>query len=169
MPESTPIYGFTYPCPDETITSAAFNTLANQIDTKLNDVNNDLILALNRPNVDQGGSAVLQTIAAGVDTVLTIPEATYTILTPGVWMVRAVINTFNLPTVNMMRGRIRQNGVVRYSYTTNTEGNNPGPVIPLGPIVAAAGDVISLQFLFNGAGTMDVFATLTAKMWVRIP
>lgn len=169
MPESTPIYGFTYPCPDETVSSASFTILANQIDAKLADVNNDLTLALNRPNVDQSDNSTTQNIAAGVDTVLTLPSSTYTISTAGVWMVRAQVHTFGLPTVNMMRGRIRQNGVVRYSYTTNTEGNNPGPTFPLGPIVAAVGDVITLQFLFNGAGTMDVFASLTAKMWVRIP
>lgn len=169
MPENTPIYGFTFPCPGDLITAGSFTTLANQIDTKLVDVNNDLTFALNRPNVDQTETSVVQTIAAGVDTVLTVPSSLYTIPMAGVWIVRAMINTFSAATVNMMRGRIRQNGVVRYSYTTNTEGNNTGPVFPVGPIVAAAGDAISLQFLFNGAGTMDVFATLSAKMIVRIP
>ena len=169
MPDTTPIYGFTYPCPGETVSSASFTTLANQIDAKLVEVNNDLTFALNRPNMDVGATATTQTITAGVDTVLTIPTSTYTISVAGVWMVRARMHTFSLPTVNMMRGRIRQNGVVRYSYTTNTEGNNPGPVVPLGPIVAAAGDVITLQFLYNGAGTMDVFAFLSAKLLVRIP
>lgn len=168
MPDTTPIYGFTFPCPDETITSAAFTTLANQIDAKLLDVNADLTLALNRPNMDQGATTPTQTITAGVDTVLTIATSLYTIPAAGVWVVRASINTLGVATVNMMRGRIRQNGTVRFSYVTNTEGNNPGPVIPLGPIVAAAGDAITLQFLFNGAGTMDVFANLNAKMLVRI-
>lgn len=170
MPDQTPIYGFIYPCPDEVVTPAAFTTLANQIEAKLSDVNNDLSLALNRYNVDQGGTATTQNIPAGVDTVLVIATSLYTIPVAGVWMVRARMHTLVSPaTVNMMRGRIRQNGVVRYSYTSNTEGNNASPVVPLGTIVAAAGDTISLQFLYNGAGTMDVFAELSARMLVRIP
>lgn len=172
MPDSTPIYGFTYPCPGELITAGAFNTLANQIDTKLADVNDDLAFALNRPNVDLGTGSIsaTQTITAGVDTVLTLPDSTYTILSAGVWMVKAVVNAVISPaTVNMMRGRIRQNGVVRYSYISNTEGNVVKITLPLGPLIAAAGDVITLQFLYNGAGTMDVYAELNARMWVRIP
>lgn len=172
MPASTPIYGFTYPCPGETITSGAFATLANQIDAKLTDVNNDLRLALNRPNVDLGVGSIgaTQTITAGVDTVLTLPDSTYTILAAGVWMVKAVVDAIVSPaTVNMMVGRIRQNGVVRYNFTSDTEGNTVKKVLPLGPLIAAAGDVITLQFLYNGAGTMDVYAELTARMLVRIP
>lgn len=170
MPDSTPIYGFTFPCPDEVVGGAAFATLANQIDAKLNEVNADLIFALNRPNVDIiDGTPSTQTIPANVDTVLTLPTSTYTFQTAGVWIVRAYMHTSSAPTMQMMRGRIRQNAVVRYSYISNTEGDIPHPVVPVGPIIAAVGDVITLTFQYTGAGTMDVFARLSAKLLVRIP
>lgn len=169
MPESTPIYGFTSPCPGETITSAAFTTLANQIDAKLLEVDNDRFMALNRRNVSVPGGSAVQTIPANVNTLLTLAGSTYTIPEAGVWIVRVSVSSFGLPTVSMMRAQVRQNGTVRFEFIHNTEGDTPNPVIPFGPMVAAVGDVITTMFQFNGAGTMDVFATLDAKMIVRIP
>lgn len=168
MPESTPIYGFTSPCPGETVTSAAFATLANQIDAKLLEVDADRVAALNRRNVSLNGGAV-QTIPANVNTLLTLTGSTYTIPQAGVWIVRVSVNTTSSPTVTMMRAQVRQNGTVRFEFIQNTEGDTTNPVTPVGPIVAAAGDVITTMFQFNGAGTMDVFANLDAKLIVRIP
>lgn len=168
MPESTPIYGFTYPCPDETITSTSFTTLANQIDTKLLDVNNDLVAALERRNV-QPNIAGPQTIAAGVETVLTLAGMTYVIPQSGIWIVKSIVNAASTPaTVNSMRARILQNAVVRLGFTHNTELNVTNSPIPAGPIVATAGDTITTSFLYDGVGTMDVNASFSAKLIVRI-
>lgn len=169
MPDSTPIYGFTYPCPGETISPADFTTLANQIDAKLLELDTLTDLALNRPNlaVDDG---VTQTVTAGVDTVLTLSDSTFVIPTAGVWVVWVEVRSqTSPPTLTMTRARVRQNGVVRYGFNHDAEGNNPVPCRPAGVIIGAVGDVISTQFLYTGTGTMDVSAELSAKMIVLIP
>jgi hypothetical protein len=168
MPGQTPIYGFTYPCPDETVNASSFATLANQIDTKLSDVNNDLSAALLRRNASPFTTGT-QVIPAGVDTVLTMVGLTYVIPAAGVWIARAgVFSQVGAPTVNMMRTRVRQNGVQRFGFTHNTEGNVELPPIAFGPVIAAAGDTISVTFLYDGTGTMTVSADLDLKMIVRI-
>lgn len=170
MPDSTPIYGFTYPCPDETVSSAAFATLANQIDAKLAELNSDLTFALVRPNVQLDSGSTSQNIVAGVDTVLTLASSTYTIPVAGVWVVRVQVGLFTgSATVTSVRARIRQNGVVRHGFIQNIKNNSVLTAIPAGPIVAAAGDVITTMYVFNGAGNYNVYARLQAKLLVRIP
>lgn len=167
MPDSTPIYGFTFPCPGEVVSAADFTLLANQIDAKLLDVNNDLDAALLRRNfrVFPPGT---QVITAGVDTVLTIPGSSYVIPESGVWVFSAAVFPQTLPTVQMMRARIQQNGVTRSGFTHNTENNVTNAPTPFGPIVAAVGDTITIRFLYAGAATMTVRALLSAKLIVRI-
>lgn len=167
MPAQTPIYGFQYPCPDEQITPAAFSNLANQIDAKLLDLQADYTLMLNRKNYDSPTS-VAQTVAAGVDTVMTSAVLTYTVPMAGVWIFYARIFAQNVTgTVNSHRLHLRQNGVVRFGQVQNTEGATINPCNVAGPIVAAAGDVISLQWLFNGSGNEDILGILEGKMLVR--
>lgn len=167
MPENTPIYGFTYPCPDEVVSAADFTSLANQIDAKLLDVNNDLNAALLRRNI-QVTPPGTQVITAGVETTLTIPGMTYVIPEAGVWIFRVAVFPQTFPTVQMMRARIFQNGLLRSGFTHNTESNVTNPPIPFGPIVAAVGDTITTRFLYSGAATMTVSAVLSAKLIVRI-
>lgn len=167
MPDQTPIYGFQYPCPDEQISPADFQVLANQIDAKLLDLQADYTLMLNRKNYDSPQSAA-QTVAAGADTVLTAAVITYTIPMAGLWVFYAHAFAFNITgAVNSHRLRVRQNGVVRFGQVQNTEGGVTNPCDAVGPINAAAGDVISLQWLFNGGGTEDIRAVLIGKMLVR--
>ena len=166
MTANTPIYGFTYPCPGEVVDPAAFALLAGQIDTKLNDVNNDWILDLNRYNVDISSSAN-QTITNGVDTVLTTPQYTFPI--SGVWIVSAQVFNQSTPvTLNSMRARLRINATARFGMTTNPEAFAIGYPQPTVPMVAVAGDVASITFFYNGSGTMDVNANLQAKLLCRI-
>lgn len=167
MPDSTPIYGFTYPCPGEVVSAADFTLLANQIDAKLTDVNNDLNAALLRRNI-QVTPPGTQVIPAGVETTLTIPGMTYVIPEAGVWVIRVAVFPQTFPTVQMMRARIFQNGVLRSGFTHNTEADVTNPPIPFGPVVAAVGDTITTRFLYSGAGTMTVSAVFSAKLIVRI-
>lgn len=167
MPDYTPIYHFTYPCPDELVTSGSFTALANEIDAKLADVNNDLLAALLRHNVTPTTTGN-QVIPAGVDTVLTIPGMTYVIPQAGIWVIRAQVNPETFPVVNMMRARLLQNAVVRGGFTHNTEGSITNAPIPFVPIVAAVGDTITTTFLYDGLLTMTVNATFNAKLIVRI-
>lgn len=167
MPAQTPIYGFQYPCPDEQITPATFQTLANQIDAKLLELQADYTLMLNRKNYDSPNS-VAQTIAAGADTVLTSAVLTYTIPMSGLWIFYSRCFAVNITgTVNSHRLHLRQNGVVRFGQVQNTEGGTTNPCNVAGPINAVAGDVITLQWLFNGSGNEDIIGVLEGKMLVR--
>lgn len=166
MPGSTPVYGFTYPCPGETISPMAFQILANQIDAKLLDLQADYILMLNRRNYDSATSPA-QVIAAGADTVLTSPLVTYVTPIAGLYIVRARAAGNPAGTVNMRRIRVRQNAVVRFGTTANTENNTFCQPVAIGPINAAAGDTITLTYLFNGTVTESVTAELDIKLLVR--
>jgi hypothetical protein len=167
MPGQTPIYGFLYPCPGEVVNPSTFQVLANQIDAKLLELQADYILMLNRKNFDSPNSAA-QTVNAGVDTVLTSATVTYTVPMSGLWIFYAHAFVINVTgTVNSHRLHVRQNGVVRFGEVQNTETNLTINCDAAGPINAVAGDVISLQWLFNGTNTEDVIATLDGKMLVR--
>lgn len=167
MPGQTPVFGFMYPCPDEPVSPLSFQILANQIDGKLQDLQADYTLMLNRKNYDSPTSSA-QTVAAGVDTVLTSAVLTYTIPMAGAWVFSAHVFATNITgTVNSHRLRLRQNGVVRFGQVQNTEGGTTNPCDVAGPISAALGDVITLQWLFNGTGNEDIRGTLYGKMLVR--
>ena len=169
MPESTPIYGFTYPCPDETVGPLAFSTLANQIDSKLTELRADEIAALNRRNSDTA-QVGYQNIPNTVETALTSPDTMYTVTEAGVYVVRAVVrnNPAGSPTITGWRARIRQNGVSRFGFSHSTPNNNVNPLNPTGVMVAAVGDVFSVVVLFTGAGTMDVAGSMQVKLITRI-
>lgn len=168
MPGQTPVYNFPYPCPDETVSPLDFQLLANAIDAKLVEVNQDAVLAANRFNVDLATSPI-QVIPVNVDTTLTSPLATYTIPVAGVYIAHAFVNDDGTAgAMTMWRARIRQNGVVRYGHGQASPGNSNRPAIPVGPIVAAAGDVITVSAFFNGVGTVGVTCALDVKMNVRI-
>lgn len=170
MPANTPIYAFTYPCPGEDVDPLAFQTLAGQIDTKMNDVNNDYLLALGRRNVDLPITAAgTQVIAAGADTVLTPASSTYTFPAAGIYSISAGV-TINAAaaTLNMERLRVRQNAVLRFA-TTRNPGNELGVEInAYGVMVAAAADVLTMSYLFNGTGNQTVAPYLSVKMLCRI-
>lgn len=168
MPAQTPIYGFIYPCPDEIISPMAFQTLANQIDSKLLDLQNDYTAMLNRYNFDSP-VAPGQVVPAGVDTALTAAVLNYVTPVAGLWIVRGYAQANAAGVTNMRRLRVRLNGVSRPGTTQNAEGNNFIVPMTVVPLVAAAGDTISLTYLFNGTVTETVFGRLDAKMLVRIP
>lgn len=168
MPASTPIYGFTYPCPGELITAGAFTTLANQIDAKLLDLQADYTLGLNRYSTYQSAVGV-QSIPSGAETAITLPGMSYVIPVAGVWVVRAEVIPTSFPaTLTVSRARIAQNAVPRFGFTQNNEGNNTHHVVVYGPIVAAAADVITVLFTHTGSVAMNVRGTLSAKMHAKI-
>lgn len=167
MPGQTPIYGFTYPCPDEAVSPMDSQSLANQIDAKLTDLRADYQFMLNRNNFDTAFSPA-QAIPLGVDTVLTSPMVQYVIPVSGLWVfyVHAFpINVTGNPTVH--RVRVRQNAVVRFGQTQNTNNGNFNPCDAAGPINAVAGDTITVSWYFNGTGNEDARASLAAKLLVR--
>lgn len=167
MPKNTDLYAFTYPCPGEVVDPLAFKTMAEQIDTKMAEVEADWSAALNRRNTDII-SAQQTGIAAGVDTVITATDSQYTIPVAGIWLFSIQCFNGSWTTINMARLRVRQNGVLRFSHTVNTENNNQFLPHPKGPFIAAAGDVMSCVFFFSGTGTATVQLTISAKMVARI-
>lgn len=167
MPASTPIYGFTYPCPDEVISPSAFTTLANQIDAKLLDVEADRFLALNRFNSDLD-SAVVQTVTNGVDTTLTIPSSTYTLPMSGVYVFHVTVLPQTFPaTISTTQATVHLNTVYQFGQTQNNEGNSTRNIAPSGPITGVAGDIITTRVFYVGSGTMNVRAHMSVKMLVR--
>ena len=168
MPETTPIYGFSYPCAGDVVDPADFATLGGQIDTALDAADADMQYALNRYNVTLIGAA--QGATVNVDVTLTTP--TYTAPVAGVWLVRAhVARTTTPTTVNMMRTRLLHSiaPALRYGQTANTEGNQSlFKPWAAAPFVATAGSVFSIIFQWNGTGTMNVQGFLSARLLCRI-
>ena len=169
MPGATPIYGFPYPCAVEPITAASFSNLANAIDTKLADVQADADLALNRYNT-KFSVASQAGIGAGVDTVMTNPNASYVVPASGVYLVVCQFQFVTATTISAARVRVRVNGVQIYGRSFNFEYGNSGTFIEVPPaaLVCAAGDTISFTFLYTGTGTATVSFTYHPRMVVRI-
>lgn len=169
MPASTPIYAFPYPCPGEVVGSAAFANLANAIDAKLTEVRDDMVFALNRPNIDRDDSAT-QVINPSVVTLLTTTDSTYTITTAGVYVFWVQVNATAFPaTVTYQRAQVLQNAVARFAFSQDSEGNSAAECRPMCALVCAAGDVITTNFLWTGTGTYTVETKLSAKLLCRIP
>lgn len=169
MPDSTPIYGFTYPCPGEVVSPLAFSTLANQIDAKLLELEADETLALNRRNSDTA-QVGYQTVTFNTETVLTSLDARYTVTVPGVYVVRGRVHNdpAGSPNITGWRARVLQNAVVRFGFSHSTPNNNVNAIYPTGVMVAAAGDVFTISVLFTGGGTMDVAGGMAVKLITRI-
>lgn len=169
MPSTTPIFGFPFPCPGDTIDATSFTNLANAIDAKLLEVQADMVFALNRPNIDRDDAGT-QVINPGVVTTLTTTDSTYTVTTAGVYIFWVEVAATAFPaTVTYQRAQVLQNAVVRFGFTQDSEGNNTAICRPFGPIVAAAGDVITTTFLWTGTGTYTIQSKLSAKLLCRIP
>jgi hypothetical protein len=167
MPDTTPIFALPYPCPGDIVDATDFQDLANAIEAVMVNIEADYTLALNRFNVDLSGA--VQTIPAGVDTVITTPQYTIPAGGAGIYVVSAHLFPASAPaTINATRIRVRQGVTSRFGFTQNNELNTTRNVMTNGPIVAAAGDVISGTVLFSGAGTLDVFVDFTIKMLCRI-
>lgn len=166
MPKSTPIFGFTYPCPGEIVDPAAIALLAEQIDAKAAQLNDDWFEMLNRRNPPETFGTV-QNIAAGADTVLTTP--TYVFPVAGVYIVSGAVFSQSAPaTIASFRARLRINATARFGVTMNTENFITSAPLPTVAMVAAAGDTASIITIFGGTGTMNVLGRLNAKLVCRI-
>jgi hypothetical protein len=169
MPDTTPIYGFPYPCVNEAIDYADFADLANAIDAKLFELQADEDLALGRYStvLDVAPQAG---IAVNVDTVLANANATYVIPAAGVYLVFATYTMVTATTITSARFRVRLNGVQVFGRTFNFEfGNLPAEIhVPPAPLICATGDTISYTFLYQGSGTATVSFRHVPRMIVRI-
>jgi hypothetical protein len=168
MPDVTPIYGFTYPCPDEVVGPLAFQVLANQIDSKLNDLAAGQTAALNRPNARRESASNIATnnvvqVTVGANSSFVIPTA-------GVWLVSAFVPSVGgAGALNEVRLRVRQNTTPRFGVTRNTTG---GMTLLntncFGPLVCAVGDTIDTDFFYTGTLTVSYTVIMNLKMIVRI-
>jgi hypothetical protein len=169
MPDTTPIYGFQYPCVDEVVNFADFATLGNQIDAKLLEVQADADYAIGRYNVSQSAGSQAG-IAAGVETALTNPGATYVVPVAGIYLTMVDVSIEAITTATASRLRVRLNGTPIFGRTQNHEAFPSGLPYQVcsGLIVAAAGDTISCAFLYQGTGTATVRIYLSSRLVVRI-
>lgn len=173
MPESTPIYGFTYPCPSDTVDAADFATLANQIDARLLLMQDDEQWALGRYSVQQQMSPNQAGLAQGVETALVNAGSTYVIPADGVYIATGFCQVTATTSVDSARLRLRRNGV---SIPGRTYNNANAPFatntftfdVPSNPFVAVTGDTLSAAVLWFGVGTATVFFLLHVRMIVRM-
>lgn len=173
MPENTPIYGFTYPCPGDPINATTFATLANQIDAQLLVLQDDEEWALGRYSVSQTMSPNQAGLVQGVETALSNANSTYVIPADGVYIANAATQGIATTSVDSMRLRLRLNGVPIPGRSYNNAAS-PFPDstqvfdIPSNPFVAVTGDTISAAVLWFGVGTLTAFLRLDVRMIVRI-
>lgn len=171
MPDTTPIYGFPYPCVDELVDVSDFEALGDAIDAKLLEVQADANHAIGRYNVSQSGGSQAG-IAVGVETVLTNPTAQYVVPESGVYLVMIDVLTTAATTITAARLRVRLNGVAQFGRTYNHEVAGIAPALPWqvasGVIIAAAGDTISCAYLYQGSGTATVQIYISVRQVIRI-
>lgn len=170
MPRTTPIFGFPYPCPGETVGPGAFQNLANAIDSKLNEIRADETAALNRPNARRQTAALSNSATNSVLAVTTGPNSSFTIPAAGVWIVTAFVPGIGgAGAFNEIRLRVRQNTTPRFGTTRNTTtGLTVFNTITIGPLVCAVGDVIDTDFFYTGTLTITYSVIMNLKMIVRI-
>lgn len=173
MPENTPIFGFTYPCPGDPIDPAAFATLANQVDAQLLSIQDDEEWTLGRYSVQQQMTPNQGGMAQGVETVLVNAGSTYVIPADGVYIAHAEYQVTSTVSVDSARLRLRLNGNAIPGRTYNNANapfatNTFTSTIPSNPFVAATGDTISAAVLWFGVGVGTAFFVLDVRMIVRI-
>ena len=168
MPDSTPIYGFQYPCPGETVSPSSFLDLATAIDAKLNELVADETAALNRPNGRR--QSVVNTATNSVLSVTVGAGSSFTIPAAGVWIVTAFLPAIGgLGVTNELRLRVRQNTTPRFGVTRNsTTFITFHNTICIGALVCAVGDTIDSDFFYTGTLTVTYSVILNLKMIVRI-
>lgn len=169
MPQTTPIYGFPFPCPGETITAAAFTNLANAIDTKLLDLRTQESSALHRPRAEQ--SRLGFNVVVATDTTITGAGSTYVIPADGIYIVSVtyVIDSGFSPGASGGRAIIRQNGTNRFASVLHAPASGGSPKQTLScPIIGITGDSITVVVRFEGtSGNLNFDMYLTARMIVR--
>lgn len=164
MPDNTPIYGFTYPCPGDTVDDADFALLGAQIDAKNTELDGLQVRMLNRRNtsVDQSAAGV----ASGVEVSL---APAYVFPVAGIWQVRGQVNNPGFATINLLRVRLRHNVLDIPGQSSNTEGDQ-GSAVPWAAtcFVVAAGDTGQIRYLYNGGGPVNVNGTFSARLIAEI-
>lgn len=170
MPASTPIFGFPYPCPGETVNPSSFLNLANAIDAKLAQLSADESAALNRPNARRQTANLSNSATNSVVAVTTGAGSSFTIPAAGVWIVTAFLPSVGGAGVtNELRLRVRQNTTPRFGVTRNsTVFLTFQNTICIGALVCAVGDVIDTDFFYTGTLTVTYSVVMNLKMIVRI-
>ena len=163
MPDTTPIYGFTYPCPGEVVNEASFSTLTGQIDTVLAALDVAADDALTRPHAGVLGNA--ESVPVSVGTLLPTPQVVFP--TAGVWEAIAASSAGSgETTIDAHRLLFRHNATDYHGQTQNTEGNQ-GFRAPWAHnvFVAAAGDTLRVIDFWAGTGGPR---TLVVTLFTRL-
>jgi len=179
MPESTPIYGITYPCATDVIDAAAFQTFANDVDSAIATVNAVSTDALNRPAariINFGMQALVNgaSTAAIYDTEvfdndgmanLGVSNDRLTVQTAGTYLVMGNTRIDGAPIQSASVGLFK-NGTINYRAK---EGDATGFLQILvgiaGVFDAVPGDFFQAFLIYRGGGAGNAtFTELSARM-----
>lgn len=177
MPSSTPTFGIRYPCAGDTIDPAVFVNFATDVEAALTSVATSADAALTRYAVSVRTATAGSAVAPGVPTALTIASTdfndgftvgatTVTVTNAGVYLVNAEFSPQNtVTTVTEFDGSIAYNGVNRYTRKLGKSGanNTAWPMNVSGLVVCAAASTLSMVWIWNSVGAMNVYGQLTAS------
>lgn len=167
MPDQTPIYDFTYPCPGEVVNEASFSTLTGEIDAVTTTLDTAAFYALNRYNVlPVIGNSELAAVG-----VTTLPTPQYVFPADGIWEVYAELTGFGSgeTTINGHRVFFLHNATEYHGQTQNTEANTAIPPWAQNVLIVAAGDTLRVRYFWSGTGgPRSVTAMLSARMLCRL-
>lgn len=156
MPESTPIYGFPYPCPGDTIDATDFADLANAVDAQMLIVQGAMDYALGRYNVQQPVSSQAG-LLPGVETILASAGSTYVIPADGFYLAAFRLTLLAVAGVHAShRIRLRLATVAIPGYTQAIGNLGASSQLTGVPIFATAGQTVDIGVTYFGTGTGTV-------------
>lgn len=183
MPESTPVYGITYPCATDVIDAADFATFATDVDNALAILNDLSQTALTRPAARITGSVI--SLPTGVDTLATyiaedfdndgmadlaVSTSRLTVQTAGTYMVifEAIINSATTNTSAAVA--IAKNGTIEYRKKDGNTTNSLMPLLVAGLFDAVPGDFFTgLGYWTGTGGPSDIFVPVLSARMVNRP
>lgn len=167
MPETTPIYGFPYPCPGDPINATDFQDLADAIDAQMAVIQDDMDLALNRYNVQQTVAAQAL-IPPAVETILASAGSTYVLQADGFYL--ASLRMFLLPVGGVLasaRFRLRLAATAIPGYTQYLGNFAQGTQLTAVPIFGTTGQTVDIGVTYFGTGTATVSGGLDVRLVAR--
>lgn len=169
MPGSTPVYGITYPCGDDTIDTGVFQTFSQSLDDALVTAQAELDAATNKPSaqVYASGSSPIS-IAAATDVTCTFTTEVFdndgmatlavnndrlTIQTGGVYWVGCTAQISDFTTLSSASVIIQRNGVDFWRYKGRTLAISASAIISFAlPMDLFSGDTLILRARWTGTG-----------------
>lgn len=170
MPNSTPVYGITYPCGGDTINASAIRTFAETLDAALAQGTAELADTVNRPNamIRWGVPQPTGTVPVGVATNIVYQAELYdndgmadlavnndrlTCQTGGVYFASSSFTLSNVTTLTGCTIIITVNGTEFGRWKARPQGSSNFMECSLAiPVDLFPGDILRTQALWTGTG-----------------